>query len=105
MLQMISFGAILNHFGHKFEHKAAHGLYFERTLHSKWLSMRNGFGITPKGPMGPSPQRAPKAPLAPFVGPWAPWVPWVPGPEALRAGEPEKTRNDIMALRVRCVAT
>ena len=60
MLQMISLGLIycliFINFGHGFEPKAAHDLDFERTLHSKWLSTRNGFGITPKGPIGPSPK-------------------------------------------------
>ena len=38
-------------------------LPFEMTI------IRNGFGMTPKGPMGPFPVRAPKAPLGPL------WVP------------------------------
>ena len=41
-------------------------------LHLKGLSIRNGFGITPKGPHGPT--RAPKAPLGPLgplLGPLA----------------------------------
>ena len=41
-------------------------LPFEMTI------IRNGFGITPKGPMGPFPVRAPKAPLGP---PWARYPP------------------------------
>ena len=44
-------------------------LPFVNTFQSKWLSIRNGFGITPKAPLGPSPQRAPKAPLGPPLGP------------------------------------
>ena len=44
-------------------------LPFEMTI------IRNGFGITPKGPMGPFPARAPKAPLGP---PWALYPPWGP---------------------------
>ena len=35
---------------------------------SEWFSIRNGFGVTPKGPMGPSPQGRRRRP----------WVPWVP---------------------------
>ena len=34
---------------------------FVTTLHSKWLSIRNGFGITPKGPTGPSPPSCARA--------------------------------------------
>ena len=65
----------------------SHGFHFVITIHSKWHSIRNGFGITPKGPMGPSPPRAPKAPLGPLgpLGfPWPPlaplplWALWVP---------------------------
>ena len=65
MLQMISFGIIFINFGHGFEPKAAHDLDFERTLHSKWLSTRNGFGITPKGPMSPKGPMGTKSPIGP----------------------------------------
>ena len=54
-------------------------------LHSKWLSIRNSFGITPKGPMGPSPQGRRRRPWVPFGPLWVPLVslappplPWVP---------------------------
>ena len=58
----------------------------------------------PRGPKGPwVPPRAPKGPLDPPRGPEG--APGSLGPEALRAGEPEKTRNGIIALRVRFVAT
>ena len=68
----------------------SHGFHFVITIHSKWHSIRNGFGITPKGPMGPSPPRAPKAPLGPLgtprvpLGPLGPLgFPWPPSPWAL----------------------
>ena len=70
---------------------------FVITFHSKLLSIRNGFGITPKGPMGPFLPKGAEGALGslgspyPFVAPWAPfgplgplgshgspWVPWVP---------------------------
>ena len=82
MIKMDSFGSIFDHFGPRLSFWS--GLPFVITLHSKWLSIRNGFGITPKGPMGPSPPRAPKAPLGPLgpLGfPWPPlplWALWVP---------------------------
>ena len=41
------------------------------------------------------------APKGPLVGSWGDPL----GPKALRASKPEKTPNDIMALRVRRVAT
>ena len=50
-------------------------LPFEMTI------IRNGFGITPKGPMGPFPVRAPKAPLGPpgpFTQPRDPLAPIAP---------------------------
>ena len=54
----------------------SHGFHFVITIHSKWHSIRNGFGITPKGPMGPS--RALGSPWDPSGPLWSPWVPWVP---------------------------
>ena len=65
------------------------GYPFVTTNHSKWLR-NNPQG--PHGPLGPEGAQGARRALT-------------PGPEALRAGEPEKTRNDIMALRVRFVAT
>ena len=54
---------------------------FVMTLHSKWLSTRNGFGKTPKGHMGPSPQGRRRRPWVPWVplGPLGPLVPPSPG--------------------------
>ena len=82
MLQMVSFDAILDHFGKwgQFAPTSKIDVRFpaQLRLHSKWLSIRNSFGITPKGPMGPSPQgrrRRPWDPLGPF---WCPWVPLAP---------------------------
>ena len=51
---------------------------FEIAFLSEWLSIRNGIGITPKGPLGPW------GPLGPLGLPWVPWAPkaplgpWVP---------------------------
>ena len=50
------------------------GLPFVITFHSKWLSIRNGFGITPKCPMGPPP-RAPKGALGSPLDPLGSLVP------------------------------
>ena len=41
------------------------------------LSIRNGFGITPNGPMGPFP---PKGAEGALRSPWPPWVPLGPLP-------------------------
>ena len=62
-------------------------------LHSEWLRSN------PKGPHGPIPPKGAEGALGPL------WVLGSLGPEALRAGEPEKTSHDIMALRGCCVAT
>ena len=83
-LQSVSFGTILNHFGPRragFQTRLSFqsGFLFAITIHSKRLSIRNGFGITPKGPMGPSPQgrrRRPWVPLGPFGSPWVPLGPF-----------------------------
>ena len=54
------------------------GLPFVNTFQSKRGSIRNGFGITPRGPVGPSP---PKGAEGALRYPWAPWgslgYPWV----------------------------
>ena len=77
-------------------------LPFVMPIHSEWL--RNN----PQGPQRAlGPRAAPKAPSVPPRArrQAAPSGAVRPAREALRAGEPEKTRNDIMALRVRFVAT
>ena len=92
MLQMVSFDTILDHFG-PFREVGTICPHLEINvrfpaqlrLHSKWLSIRNSFGITPKGPMGPSPQGRRRRPWVPFGPLWVPLVslapplpPWVP---------------------------
>ena len=84
MLQMVSFDTILDHFG-KWGQFAPTSKSAQLRLHSKWLSIRNSFGITPKGPMGPSPQGRRRRPWVPFGPLWVPLVsltpplpPWVP---------------------------
>ena len=51
------------------------GLPFVNTFQSKRGSIRNGFGITPRGPVGPSPPRAPKAPFGTLGHPGVPLGP------------------------------
>ena len=54
------------------------GLPFVNTFQSKRGSLRNGFGITPRGPVGPSPQgrrRRPSVPLGTLGFPWVPLGP------------------------------
>ena len=49
------------------------GLPFVNTFQSKWLSIRNGFGITPKGPMGPPPPpQCPQGAEGALGSPWPP---------------------------------
>ena len=43
--------------------------FLEPTFHSKLFSIRNGFGITPNGPMGPFPPKGAEGALG------SPWVP------------------------------
>ena len=61
-------------------------------FHSEWL--RNN----PKGSHGPIPPKGAEGALGPL------WVPWSLGPEALRAGEPEKNkeRHNGVASLLRC---
>ena len=51
------------------------GLPFVNTFQSKRGSIRNGFGITPRGPVGPSPPRGPKAPFGTLGHPGVPLGP------------------------------
>ena len=53
----------------------SNGLPFVNTFQSKRGSIRNGFGITPRGPVGPSPPRAPKAPFGTLGHPGVPLGP------------------------------
>ena len=45
------------------------------TIHLEWLSIRNGFGMTPKGPMGSFPPKGAEGALGSL---WALWVALVP---------------------------
>ena len=51
---------------------------YECTLHSKLLAIRNGFGITPKGPKPPKVAEGalgpPLVPLGPLGSSWAPGI-------------------------------
>ena len=74
MFQMVSFATILDHIGPFREVGAIYPhleinvpLPAQLRVHSKWLSIRNSFGITPKGPMGPSPQGRRRRPWVPLV--------------------------------------
>ena len=54
------------------------GLPFVNTFQSKRGSIRNGFGVAPRGPVGPSPQgrrRRPSVPLGTLGFPWVPLGP------------------------------
>ena len=54
------------------------GLPFVNTFQSKRVSIRNGFGIAPRGLVGPSPQgrrRRPSVPLGTLGFPWVPLGP------------------------------
>ena len=68
-----------DHASHDFAGERSIGAHFlfGITRHSKLLSIRNGFGITPKGPVGPSPPRAPRrrGPSVPLGTLGFPWVP------------------------------
>ena len=50
----------------------SNGLPFVNTFQSKRGSIRNGFGITLRGPVGPSPPRAPTAPFGTLGHPGVP---------------------------------
>ena len=83
MLQMVRFGTILDHsgpfreVGTIYPHLEINVRFpAQLRLHSKWLSLRNSFGITPKGPMGPIPPKGAEGalgfPLGPCGSPWFP---------------------------------
>ena len=75
------------------------------SIRNGYVSIRNGFELTPKAPKGPwAPSGAEGAVRPAARAQRARRQAAPPGAvrarEALRAREPEKTRNDIMALRV-----
>ena len=64
-------------------------------FHSKWLAIRNNFGIAPKGPHGPPwvPSLGPFGPLGPLGGGGGGGVPGVPlGPRVRHPVEATKGR-------------